>query len=157
MQIVRGGNLEFELRSKDTTVTLNHSIKIGDFEITTPGEYEVAGVMVEASAASARIHIEDFVVGRVAPRSAILSDQELEELGAVDIIFFTIGDGHLPTKEATKLIAQVEASLAIPLATAEGDLTELCATDVSCDEQTGPLKLSRLNLPVEGTRVIVFR
>ncbi len=97
--------------------------------IDQPGEYEVSGVSIHG--VSARAHMDEadkksatvykvtaedmrvLVVGHIYPE---LSDQQLEEIGVVDIMLLPVGgNGYtLDVVGAQKIIKKVEPKLIIP-------------------------------------------
>ncbi len=156
MQIVARPNGQCEIRLKDLTITLGDNVTIGDFALTGPGEYEVGGVMAEASPTATRFFAEDLTLGHLGSRTKKLSDEELEQLGSVDVLFFPLGEESLAPKDASVLLAQIEAPIMIPLAASAADIEAFCQQQTSCERLSGPLKLSRSQLPTEGSRIIVF-
>lgn len=156
MQIVARPNGEYDLRLKELTISVGHDLKIGDFALSGPGEYEVGGVMAEAGPTATRFYAEDLAIVHIGSRTKKLSDEELEQLGAVDVLFFPLGADSLAPKDATALLAQIEAPIMIPFAATNDDIDAFCKEQASCERQSGPLKLSRSQLPEEGSRIIVF-
>lgn len=156
MQILARDKGAYEIKLKDTTIHVGESLTIGDYQLPGPGEYEVGGVMAEATGSCARLYVEDVTIGYLAKRGHKLTDQELEELGPIDILFFPLGADALAPKTALEILAQIEAPLMIPLATSPVLLEEFCTAHGHCENQTGPLKITRSQLPTEGSRVITF-
>lgn len=156
MQIVAQPQGPFDIRLKDLVISVGRELRIGDFLIPGPGEYEVGGVMAEASSTATRFYAEDLACVHLGARTSKLTDEELEQLGAVDVLFFPLGEEGLSPKDATALLAQIEAPIMIPLAASVGAIDAFCKEQGNCERQAGPLKLSRSQLPSEGSRVIVF-
>lgn len=158
MQIsVRSDHSEVEFRSRDVVIKIGDAIKIADYTLPGPGEYEVRGVMAEAGPAVARLDTGELVIVSVTPPAARpISEHDLEELGAVDVAVIRVGEGGFSPKEAAALIAQVEAPLVIPIARDTEAVNAFCQSGVTCEIQTGPLKVSRASLPTEGTKIIRF-
>ncbi|HEV2403536.1 MAG TPA: MBL fold metallo-hydrolase [Candidatus Saccharimonadales bacterium] len=97
--------------------------------IDQPGEYEVSGVVIHAIAARAHMDGEDvknatiykivcdesrvLIAGHIYPE---LSDDQLEAIGTVDVMFVPVG-GHGYTIDgagALKLIKKIEPKIVIP-------------------------------------------
>src|SRR5580700_8347247 len=97
--------------------------------INQPGEYEVSGIVIKGIAARGhmdeenaqnatiyKVTVDDLrilVTGHIFPE---LTDDELEEIGAVDVMFVPVG-GHGYTLDgigALKLIKKVEPKLVVP-------------------------------------------
>ena len=157
MQLAPKGPGQFELKSRDLTVRLNDRVTINDFTVPGPGEYEIGGLMVPQSDLITRIEVEDLVLGLLAPGVTGLTDREFEQIGAIDVLFFHIGDGtDLSPKHVHTLLAQVEAPLVIPIPAGETDVMAYCTKDMRCETVTSPFKLTRSQLPIDGSQVIVF-
>lgn len=97
--------------------------------IEQPGEYEVSGVLVQGIAA--RGHMEEegqkgvtmykvssdelrvFVSGHIYPE---LTDEQLEAIGTIDVMFVPVGDSGytLDSVDALKLVKKIEPKLVIP-------------------------------------------
>ena len=106
--------------------------------ISQPGEFEVSGIVIQGIAA--RSHIDEegkksatlykisaddlriLVTGHIYPE---LSDEQLEAIGAVDVMFIPVGgNGYtLDGVGALKLIKKLEPRLVIPTHFAADDLT----------------------------------
>jgi hypothetical protein len=158
MQITHRSAGQFELKSREAVVGLGRSITIGEYQIPGPGEYEVAGVMVEESAHTTRIVVDDFKIGFLGSGSKKLSAEELEQLGSVDILFVVVDGADseaFSPKEFATLLGQFEAPIAIPIITDERvkqAFRELPKIEV----QSGPLKITHSQLPEEGTQILLF-
>lgn len=158
MQVIaKDGHNELELRTTKASIRVGKTITIGDYVLPGPGEYEVQGVMADVNGTVVRLDASEMVIGYVAPDAeGKLADRDLEELGAADIVCLRIGEQGFSAKEAAALIAQIEAPMVIPVATNSEAVTELCGSGVVCEVQSGTLKVTRAQLPEEGTQVITF-
>lgn len=108
------------------------------FVISGPGEYEVKGVAVSGFLAPKpygknsllntiySVQLEDISICITGPLSSIdFSANLYEGIGKVDILFVPIsGDGVLKTTEAEKLANQLDASIIIPVAYNDKQLTD---------------------------------
>lgn len=111
------------------TNTLNINVQDVKLVIDLPGEYEVAGLSIQGVAA--RAHIDETgqfnatifkiiaddlkiaICGHIFPQ---LSDDQLEELGTVDVLVVPVG-GHgytLDAEGALSIIKKIEPKLVIP-------------------------------------------
>ncbi len=107
--------------------------------IDGPGEYEVSNCSIRGIAARRhselsedahnatiyRLDLEGIsvaVLGHIAP---ILSDEQLEELGVVDVLVVPVGgNGYtLDAKSAVNLVRKIEPKVVIPTHYAEGGIT----------------------------------
>jgi L-ascorbate metabolism protein UlaG (beta-lactamase superfamily) len=97
--------------------------------LTSPGEYEVSGVLITGVAARLHvdeagqngtiyvIHAEDVVVAVLANIAPNLANQQLEAMGQVDVLLVPIG-GHgltLDAQAAAKIVSEVEPKVVIPI------------------------------------------
>lgn len=158
MQIIaKNGHESLELRTRTAVVKVSKGIVIGDYTLPGPGEYEVQGVMADVNDTVIRLDLAEMTLGCVVPDAeGKLSESDLEELGAVDIVCLRIGDGGFATKDAATIIAQVDAPLVIPLSNDIDAVAALCGSGVACETQEGTFKITRSQLPTEGTRVVQF-
>ena len=147
---------QFELKTRDTVVTIGPALAIGDYVLTGPGEYEVAGVMAEITPRMARFVVEDFRIGYLMPGLKKLADQELEQLGPVDLLFFSAGGDGLRAKELVALVGAIEAPIAIPLLEDAAQVETFTADLPQAELVTSPFKLTRSQLPDEGYKIFVF-
>lgn len=158
IQILPQSDGSFELRTKETPIVLDHTVTIGPMTLPGDGEYEVGGIMVDISGGITRLETADLTLGHLAPRTTKLTDHELEQLGPIDVLFFSLAgtDHTLPVKEAVALIGQVEAPLMIPLVADSGLLEDFCKSVGSCERVKGSQKLTKNSLPTDGARVFVI-
>lgn len=156
MQVTAKDPGKLELKLRDVAIVIGDDIVIGTYPLTGPGEYEVGGVMAEITESIARLFAEDLTIGILRTPKEKLTNKELEELGAVDVFVVPIGEGGLSPKEALGIMNQVEAPIMLPRAAASDDIETLCKSEVTCERQSGPFKLTKSALPTEGTRIIVF-
>lgn len=171
--------------AKDIVLTTNKRIalpKESHFGIDTPGEYEVADVSIQGIAAPS--HLDDpttkeltttmyriiigglriGVVGHIHPK---LTEEQLETLGTIDILFIPVGgNGYtLDGIGAQKVVKDIEPRVVIPThyedakfnfevpQTPLDDAIKSLAMEVS--ETLDTLKLKNFDIG-EGTRLIVL-
>ncbi len=156
MQILPRENGQFELKIRDGLVSLSQSVALNAFALLGPGEYEAGGLMAEASHAGTRITLEDLTIGHINPHTKKLSDQDIEQLGAVDILFFPLGGDGMTTKEAISLIGQVEAPLMVPQVADPEELVSFRKSVSNCEAVAGSYKISRSQLPTVGSQILIF-
>src|SRR6266508_2786561 len=155
------------------------------FTIDGPGEYEVGGVLI----AGVRtyhdkhkgaelgpntvyvIHLDDVVFCHLGDLGHELTTQQLEDIGAVEVLFLPVGGGEtISQATASSVISQIEPRIVVPmhyalpgqqtfmtdLAPLEKFTHELGLKDVVAEEK---LSVTAANLPAEGeeTRVVVMK
>ncbi len=143
--------------------------------IQGPGEYEVAGVLIHGVATHREpgtgptntayvLRMDDLVVCHLGSVSGKLTNEQVEELGNVDIVMVPVGaNGTLEPTTAAEVVAQLEPSLVIPMEFREGGVgdtlepvehfcREMGVTSVTPEPRVSVTKSS---LPSD-TRVVVL-
>jgi L-ascorbate metabolism protein UlaG (beta-lactamase superfamily) len=143
-QVVVDDNLQklgLKAVTKPTDISLKTFKEVPDhearFKIDMPGEYETAGIIVHGVAARAHMDEEGkssatiytleadgtrvAILGHIYPE---LSEDQLEEIGMVDIIVVPIGNSGytLDAVGALKIIKQIEPKVVIPTHFADKDI-----------------------------------
>jgi L-ascorbate metabolism protein UlaG (beta-lactamase superfamily) len=148
-----------------------------------PGEYEVGGVLItgvqsyhdkEQGAERGRntiyvIHLDDIVFCHLGDLGHSLSKTQIEEIGAVDVLFVPVGGGEtIGPAEAIELISVLEPRLVIPMHYAgtqlslENDLlpVDRFAHEMGIKEWTSEQKLTVTPASLPGdedqTRVVIM-
>jgi L-ascorbate metabolism protein UlaG (beta-lactamase superfamily) len=155
------------------------------FTIEGAGEYEVSGILISGvrtyhdSKKGAElgkntvyvIHMDDVVFCHLGDLGHELTTQQLEEIGAVDVLFIPVGGGEtISPATASSVISQIEPRIVVPmhyalpgqqtfmtdLAPLEKFTHELGLKDVVPEDK---LSVTAANLPAEGeeTRVVVMQ
>lgn len=150
--------------------------------IEQPGEYEVSNVSVQGVAARShmdeekktsatmyKVIIDDVRVGVIGHVYPELSDDQLEELGTIDVLFIPVGgNGYtLDPIGALKVIKKIEPKLVIPSHYADKgvkyevpqqDLSEVVkGLSMEPKETVDKLKLKPSDLMTEGTQLVVLK
>ncbi len=143
------------------------------FDITDPGEYDIKGVTVtgiplkqdEKYIAIYLIESEDIrILNLTHIRDFNLKEEELEELGDIDILLLPVGDNSvLSAANASKTVNSVEPKIVIPSHyKMPGLIIDVDAVDKFIKEMGGKnekmekLSLKKKDLVEEGTKVIVL-
>ncbi len=109
----------------------NVSALRGDpFVIDVPGEYEVKGAMVigvesyhddkqgeeRGKNNMYRIEVDGISIGHLGDLGHTLTDEELEQLGVIDILLVPVGGKYtIDAKKAVEVVNQVEPRIVIPM------------------------------------------
>lgn len=160
---------------------LGHEETTGRFMIDAPGEYEISEVSIRGIAAQRHIDTEgkasviygiqsgDLRVGVLGHIAGKLSDEQLEQLGLVDVLIVPVGgSGYtLDATAAVKLIKDIEPKVVIPTHYADSKvkyevpqaelsvfLNEIGANDVV---PVPILKLKKADLSDKTTVVVLER
>ncbi len=144
--------------------------------VSGPGEYEVAGVLIAGVATAIEpkkgstntayvLRFDELSVCHLGALDSKLTDQQVEELGNINVLLVPVGGGGAigPTA-AAEVVSQLEPSIVIPMRYRQPDDPDdgLEPVDVFCREMgskewTAETKLtvSRSTLP-ENVRVVVL-
>lgn len=160
---------------------LGHEETTGRFVIDSAGEYEISEVSVRGIAARRHIDTEgkaatifsikngDLSIGVLGHIDGKLSDEQLEQIGIVDVLILPIGGNGftLDAVAAVKLIKDIEPKVVIPTHYADPKVTyevpqaelsvflnEMGANDV---EPVSILKLKKTELSEKTTVVVLER
>jgi L-ascorbate metabolism protein UlaG (beta-lactamase superfamily) len=153
------------------------AIKGEPFIVANPGEYETDGVFIYGIPATTsdlkgrkdksticKLISEDICIGHLGPLSEPLSDDQIERLGAVDVLLLPIGgNGILDYKKAIEIIPQIEPRIVIPMLykTAEqksgpttlDDFIKHCGLKSETMEK---LRLTKKDLMTEDTKLVIL-
>jgi L-ascorbate metabolism protein UlaG (beta-lactamase superfamily) len=154
------------------------SLRGEPFIIDAPGEYEVKGVMVQGvesfhddqkgiergSNIAFRIEIDGISIAHLGDLGHVLSDEQLEQLGVIDILLIPVGGKDaLDAKKAVEVINQIEPRIVIPmhyklpetkvdLDSVEKFIKEL-GVEAKYEEK---LKMNKKDLPQEGMDLVIL-
>jgi L-ascorbate metabolism protein UlaG (beta-lactamase superfamily) len=154
------------------------------FVLDAPGEYEVSGVLItgvrtyhdKAKGAELGqntvfvIRLDDVVFCHLGDLGHELSQQQVEAIGNVDVLFVPVGGGEtIGAAEAINVISQIEPRIVVPMHYATAQLSfdqplaslerfthELGLKEVSPEEKL-TLNASALPAEREETRVVVLK
>jgi L-ascorbate metabolism protein UlaG (beta-lactamase superfamily) len=145
------------------------------FTISEPGEYEVRGVFVYGIQDPAadegkkrpiiyRIEAEDMSIAFLGNLNRSLTNDEIEDLGNIDILILPVGGGEvLDAKASSKVMSQIEPRVVIPVHyQIAGIKTDLGTVDQFCNalgvckrENVNKLKITKKDLPADDVLVMV--
>ena len=150
------------------------------FIITGPGEYEAKGMYVcgiplakktkeksskQESVTLYSFSIDDLFVGHISGLDRELTEDELDQLGKIDILLLPAGDfSCLSVKTAIEIINQIEPRIIIPMQyTIPGIKLDqqpidafLRAYGVKDCETIDKLKISKKDLPADEAKIIIL-
>lgn len=148
----------------------------GDYEI---GDFSIKGIAVRRhidapsepmSATMYRVEVADIKIAVLGNIEATLSDEQLEELGVIDMVVVPVGGGGytLNATEATQLVRQIDARVIIPVHYADAQLQYevvqddlevfVKEMDISVETVPGKYKLKSVSaLPETNTVVVIER
>lgn len=148
------GKENFLLKTRNKTVQMGNIISLGDWKISTPGEYESGGVQVEVIDGTIMLFSEKMTIAWM-KKAKILSDQELEKLNGIDILLIGVGGGEFTeTKTALEVVSQIDPKVVIPMY--EKDLESFIREEGIKTEGQDQFKFSKNDLPQEERKVIIL-
>lgn len=138
-----------------------------------PGEYEVKGVAIYAIPVALSggvpnlffwIEAEHISLVHVGPLNEVPSEAALQEIEDLDVLFLPVGGQEaLNAKDATRLIAELEPRVAVPMwykipgSLVKGDGVEPFLKAIGAKpEPRLKWKLARKDLPADELEVVVF-
>lgn len=144
-----------QIKTKNTTISLGIENKVGDFVLSGPGEYEIAGVEIEGVGKIYLFSTEEMRIAYLDKMDRPLNDLEQELVGDVDILFIPVGgDDVLDAKAALQIINQVDPRIIIPVYYQE--LASFTEVEGIAPEYVDSLKITRTTLPETERKVIVL-
>ena len=147
MHIIWKGGFRFQIivsqnRGEQIKINIDESkIAVDDFEITSPGEYEIKDIFVQGINSDYLIEAEGMRV------CYLPGGEKAEEFGEVDIL--------LVPSEKSKLVSQVEPRIAIPMG---GETAKFLKALGKKSVQSQPkLLIKKKDLPKEETQIVVLK
>ncbi|MDD5528021.1 MAG: MBL fold metallo-hydrolase [Patescibacteria group bacterium] len=154
------------------------ALRASPFVIDTPGEYDIKGVMAQGietfhdakNGAERgknivyRMEMDDLTLVHLGDLGHILSDEQLEQLDDIDILFIPVGGKHtIDAKIAVEVIGQLEPRVVIPMHyKLSGSKSDLDAVEKFVKElgvepkREEKLKIAKKDLPQEGMDLVIL-
>lgn len=163
MIITHKGQGQFTVRSKQATIELGQTIKIGDKVLPGRGEYEVSNVEAEGLADNIfLIRTEEVYLLYLDRINRVLTDEELEAVNMADILFVPVGGNQTDVDDLTvlgpelavKVINQVDPRIVIPMYFSS--VEPFRAAEGKPLEMLNELKVTKTSLPTEERQVVVL-
>ncbi|MFA7253974.1 MAG: MBL fold metallo-hydrolase [Patescibacteria group bacterium] len=160
MQIKYRGGQKFEIKSKELEINLGQEVSINGFVFPGPGEYEKGGVILNGITDGENtiyaMVVEDMKICYLGRINHDLTEDELKQIGDVDILFTPLGEeGTADLKIATKLISKIDPKMVVPML--YSDLTEFKKIENISDEEIDILKIKKSELPEDERKIVVLR
>ncbi len=154
MTITWEGKENFSIKTKGKIVIIGEKISLGDFKITTPGEYELGGIQIEVINNIIEIISEKMTIAWM-KKAIVLSDSELERLNGIDVLLIGVGGGEFTeTKIAMDVINQIDPRLVIPMYTS--NLESFTKEEGINTEGQDQFKFNESDLPSEERKVVIL-
>lgn len=156
MQIVAGKDGEYQLKTKQTTVSVDGTIAIGDRVLPGPGEYESGGVFAEITPDIAHFHVEEMVIVYLGHKKRAVTEAELEHLENVDVLLVSVDSEAKDELTAiTKLIKEIEPRIVLLVGIENAEA--FTKVDGEVPEIISNLKLTRADLPEEDRKMYLLK
>jgi hypothetical protein len=155
MQIEYFGVGEFKIKTQKALIKTSEKCFINDFALPGPGEYEIAGVRVESIDATVIFEVDKFILAHLDKRKKPFTEDELEKIGKVDILFIPVGGENVFTpKEALEAVKLIEPKIVIPMH--YKDISEFKRMEGISPEILDDLKLKGELTEDEPRRIIIL-
>jgi L-ascorbate metabolism protein UlaG (beta-lactamase superfamily) len=116
--------------------------------INGPGEYEIRGVLIsgvatfgEGSGTKQRprntvyvMQMDDLRLCHLGGLGHVLSTEQVDEIGTVDVLFVPASGGSLDTSKAAEVISQIEPSIILPMQYSSSDEDGIATIAKFCHE-----------------------
>jgi L-ascorbate metabolism protein UlaG (beta-lactamase superfamily) len=148
------------------------------FIINTPGEYDVKNVMVQGMEVFHddkggaergkniiyQIKMDDLTLAHLGDLGHVLTDEQLEQIGDIDILFIPVGGKYtIDAKKAVEVVSQLEPRIVVPMHYAvAGMKSDLDGVEKFIKElgvqprQEERLKINKKDLPQEGMDLVIL-
>lgn len=144
-----------QIRTKDAIISLGHEVKVNDFILSGPGEYEISGIEITSVGKIYFFSAEDIRLAYLDKLDRPLTNEEQELVTDVDILFVPTGGGEvLDAKAANQIINQIEPRIVIPMYYDQID--GFSKEEGITPEFVDSLKVSVTTLPETERKVIVL-
>lgn len=144
-----------QIRSKNTNISLNKDVVVGDFTLCGPGEYEIAGIEVEGVGSLYILEFEEMRLAYLDKINRPLTDEEQTAASEVDILFLPVGSPDvLSVKDALQIINLIDPRIIIPIH--YDSLDEFTKQEAITPEYIDSLKITAQTLPEDERKVIVL-
>jgi len=163
MTISYQGQGKFTIKSKDATILLGETIKVGERQLPGPGEYEISGVEVEGlDDGIFLIRTEDVFLLYLSRINRVPTTQELEAANVADILFIPVGGTNtdvegvtvLTPDQSVKVINEIDPRIVVPMYFAS--IEPFRAAEGKPLEMLKELKVTKASLPTEDRQVVVL-
>lgn len=153
-------------RGEKNSITLSGN----PFLLSTPGECETKGVLITAAQGHEqdqtmlRVDVEGISVGHIGLTKKQPSNDQLEVLSGVDILFVPVGNNESYDAEAAiKAINTIEPRVVVPIAYQSDNDPKAATVDnfikafgVAADKPEKKVIIKKKDLPQEETRLVIL-
>jgi len=160
MQVKKIGSNLYELKSKETTLTLDGGITATDKKLDSPGEYEIGGIFIEGIAAGEQtiftLEVEDLNLCFLGQLKNSLGEDTLEQIEDVDILFLPTGaEGTVNLKQAAEILQKIDPKMVIPIFV-ESEAELLKQEGAANPRREKVLKITQSQLATDEERQLVI-
>ena len=141
-----------------SVVFATDTLKINDYVITDPGEYEVCGVSVKHVDGRYLFHIENLPLAFVPSltNGNSISSEEIDELSSTDVLIMQLNDIDEKTqKQMSELVSKIDPKCLIVVCHSD-TCSQIIAKEYNI-EPVSDFKLTGSDLPEEGRNTILMK
>ena len=128
--------------------------------IHRPGEYEEKGIFVEGIPDGGEtiytVKAEEINLCYMGKTAHALKEDEIKEIGDIDILFVPLGETAEDVKKATALISKIDPKIVIPTFYNDLTLHEFKKAEGIVDGELDILKIKKSELPMDERKNIVL-
>jgi hypothetical protein len=145
------------------------ALKNDPYLVKNPGEYETKGIFIygidsiinKEKTTLYKISSEDIALLHLNSLTEPLSNEQLDKIGNIDVLFILVDEKKSETKKISELISQIEPRIVIPMTT-EAKIEEKFLNDLakSCGlkaETIDKLKIMKKDLTIEETKMVILQ
>lgn len=163
MTITHKGKGQFTIKSKQSTILLGATVKVGEKILPGRGEYEISGVEIEGLADGVfLLRTEEVYLLYLDRFQRVLTDAELDAVNMADILFLPVGGDQtdveglavLTPEQAVRVINQVDPRIVIPMYFSS--IEPFRAAEGKPLEVIKELKVTKASLPLEERQTVVL-
>lgn len=150
MKIKKTSADQFEIESGKIKIILGEHSKIGDLELSGPGEYEISNIRADGVFQNSYLFQSEGINLVYLSKNESLNREDLEKIDGVDILLLPV----LEQNFAKEAVEQIDPKVVIPYAL--GDPSSFLKI-MGVEGQTMTLyKINKNNLPTEEERKIII-
>jgi len=157
---IRNNGIETEVVTKNSKIDLGSQVRIDGFVLPGPGEYEEKGIFVEGIPDGGEtiytVKAEEINLCYMGKTAHALKEDEIKEIGDIDILFVPLGETAEDVKKATALISKIDPKIVIPTFYNDLTLHEFKKAEGIVDGELDILKIKKSELPMDERKNIVL-
>lgn len=157
---IRNKGAQIEVITKSARVDLGVHVSIDGFVLPGPGEYEEKGIFVEGIPDNGEtiytVKAEEINLCYMGKTAHVLKEEEIKEIGDVDVLFVPLGENAADVKKAMALISKIDPKIVIPIFYNDLSLQEFKRAEGISDGEMDILRIKKSELPSDERKNIIL-